>query len=311
MPSTPYLITAGPSLTEAEIPRIRALIERVTDHDGMRPVSEHVWLHLEEGGDPLGQHLVATRVDGKVVGYAHLDVADPVDGASAELAVDPSERRRGLGRQLIETLIAESPDGRLRLWAHGEQAGAAELASSMGFKHARVLWQMRRSLDAPLPTALPPADIVIQPFRVGVDERDWLVLNALAFDQLPDQGRWTNDDLQLRLREPWFAADGFLVAWRGDRMVGFHWTKVHGLLDSDAHHHNQPIGEVYVVGIDPALRGSGLGRALTIMGLRHLASLDLGKAMLYVDATNVSAIALYESLGFARWDTDVLFRRMP
>ena len=44
--------------------------------------------------------------------------------------------------------------------------------------------------------------------------------------------------------------------------------------------------------------------------MHHLRSLDLSEAMLYVDATNTTAIALYEALGFARWDTDVLFRRV-
>ena len=94
-------------------------------------------------------------------------------------------------------------------------------------------------------------------------------------------------------------------------MVGFHWTKVHGRLGSEDHHQHQPIGEVYVVGTDPQVRGEGLGRALTVVGLRHLRSLDLGQAMLYVDSTNTAAIALYESLDFVRWDTDVLFRRVP
>lgn len=306
-----YRIEARPTLALDQIASICALIDRVTDHDGMRPLSEHVWLHLKEGGDERGQHLIATRADGSVAAYAHLDVTDPVDGPSAELAVDPADRRLGLGRQLIDELITHSPDGRLRLWAHGEQAGAAELATSMGFRHARVLWQMRRSLFAPLPRPLLPPGIEIRPFRVGTDEGAWLDLNAAAFAELPDQGRWGLDDLERRLREPWFSADGFLVAWQGDRMVGFHWTKVHGRLGSDHAHQHEPIGEVYVVGVDPALRGSGLGRALTIAGLRHLRSLDLGQAMLYVESTNAGAIRLYESLGFARWDTDVLFRRMP
>jgi mycothiol synthase len=254
------------------------------------------------------------RPDRAIVGYAHLDATDPVDGSSAELAVDPAERRNGLGRQLIEELVRQSPDGRLRLWAHGEQAGAVELAVSMGFHHARVLWQMRRSLYAPLPMPVLPPDVVVLPFRVGIDDDAWLALNAAAFAELPDQGRWTKDDLQLRLHEPWFSANGFLVAWRDERMVGFHWTKVHGRNDEDQHQTEHPhgaIGEVYVVGVDPSMRGSGLGRALTIVGLRHLQSLDLSQAMLYVDSSNIAAIALYESLDFAKWDTDVLFRRMP
>ena len=283
------------------------LVDRITEHDGMRPLSEHVWLHLKRGGDERGRHLVARDGDA-VVGYAHLDTTDTVEGASAELAVDPTARRHGLGRLLLEALIENAPDGRLRLWAHGEQAGASELASSMGFTRSRVLWQMRRSLYAPLPRPVVPEGVVLRPFRVGVDETAWLDVNARAFASLPDQGGWTLRDLELRLAEPWFSADGFLMAWRGDRLVGFHWTKVHGALAADSHPH-QAIGEVYVVGVDPDERGNGLGRALTLAGLHHLRSLDLSQATLYVDATNTAAIALYEGLGFARWDTDVLFRR--
>ena len=302
-----YRIEAQPRLDPALIPDLVDLVDRVTEHDGLRPLSEHVWLHLKQGGDERGQHLIAWNPSGGIAGYAHLDVTDPVDGPSAELAVDPADRRHGVGRTLIEELIGHSPDGRMRLWAHGEQAGAAELAVGMGFTRARVLWQMRRSLYAPLPRPLLPDGVTLQPFRVGVDEDAWLAVNARAFASLPDQGRWVRTDLDLRIHEPWFSASGFLMAWRGSDLVGFHWTKVHG--DVSAGHPHQAIGEVYVVGVDPSQRGNGLGRALTLAGLHHLRALDLSQAMLYVDTTNTAAIALYEGLGFARWDTDVLFRR--
>lgn len=300
-----------PRLDRDEIRDLIALVDRATDRDGMRPLSEHVWLHLKEGGDEHGLHVVARDSAGAVAGYAHLDATDEVEGPSAELAVDPVHRRHGLGRLLVEELIARSPDGRLRLWAHGEQAGAAELALSMGFARARVLWQMRRSLYAPLPRPALPPGVELRPFRVGVDEDAWLAVNARAFAQLPDQGGWTRADLERRIREPWFSADGFLMAWRrepgGERLAGFHWTKVHG--GSTGGHDHAPIGEVYVVGVDPGERGHGLGRALTLAGLHHLRALDLSQAMLYVDSANTTAIRLYEGLGFARWDTDVLFRR--
>ena len=291
------------------VPELTDLIETITEHDGMSPLSEHVWLHLKEGGDERGQHLLAWGPDDRIAGYAHLDVTDVVEGPSAEIAVAPRQRRHGLGRLVIEELIRHSPDGRMRLWAHGEQDGAAALSSSMGFVRSRVLWQMRRSLYAPLPKAQLPPGVELRTFRVGVDEDAWLAVNSRAFARLPDQGGWNRQDLDRRIREPWFSADGFFMAWRGDRLVGFHWTKVHGSGPAEHGHPHEPIGEVYVVGVDPDERGHGLGRALTLAGLHHLRALDLGQAMLYVDATNTTAIALYEALGFQRWDTDVLFRR--
>ena len=108
-------------------------------------------------------------------------------------------------------------------------------------------------------------------------------------------------------------------------MAGFHWTKVHGGHhdhdDTDhAHlhaegvehshgHGHEALGEVYVIGVDPGHQGTGLGRALLVAGLRSLAARGLTQAMLYVDAANTPAIALYSSLGFTHWDTDVLYRR--
>ena len=305
-----------PRLSASDVDAVAHLLDAVTEHDGLRPLSEHVWLHVKAGGEEHGLHVLGRTSTGAIVAYAHIDITDEVEGASAELAVHPEHRRRGLGRALVDILLDASPDGRLRLWSHGEQAGSTALAESMGFQRTRVLWQMRRSLYAPLPRAVVPAGIEIRPFRVGTDEDVWLDLNARAFAHLPDQGGWTRSDLDLRIREGWFDADGFLMAWRGERLVGFHWTKVHGggghahaHGDGGGHHHHPPIGEVYVVAVDPEERGSGLGRALTLGGLHLLRARGLDQVMLYVDASNTPALDLYEGLGFARWDTDVLYRR--
>jgi mycothiol synthase len=135
-------------------------------------------------------------------------------------------------------------------------------------------------------------------------------VNARAFADHPDQGRWTLRDLRVRMAEPWFDPRGFLLAVRGDELLGFHWTKVHGAHrdGSDTHAH-EPIGEVYVLGVDPAAAGLGLGTALTLAGLRHLRAEGLQQAMLYVDEANTTAVRLYTRLGFARWTTDVSYQR--
>src|SRR5690606_10535850 len=115
-----------------------------------------------------------------------------------------------------------------------------------------------------------PAGVRLRPFRPGADEPAWRSLNARAFADHPEQGRWTLADLRLRMAEPWFDPAGFLLAERetDGRLLGFHWTKVHAKDPSSTGGEPAPIGEVYVLGVDPQAQGLGLGRALTLAGLR-------------------------------------------
>lgn len=309
-------------LDPAEVHAVSVMVEQATEADGVRPLSEHATLHLRHGGDDGIKHLLLWSGD-RLAGYAHLDITDTVDGASAELTVSPAERGRGHGRLLVSHAIAESPDRRLRLWAHGEQAPARALADSMGFTRMRTLMQMRRSLHGPLPTPAFADGVRVRPFVPGRDDQEWVTLNNRAFHDHPEQGTWTIDDLHRRIAEPWFDPAGFLLAVRGEgadeRIVGFHWTKVHGEVGVPHSHDGAPphvhgeghghdaLGEVYVLGVDPSEHGQGLGKALTLAGLWHLRALGLPTAMLYVDADNTAAVGLYTRLGFTPWDTDVMF----
>jgi mycothiol synthase len=297
-------------LSADEISAVQALVEASTEADGVRPLSEHVMLHLRHGGDEPTRNLLVW-LGAELVGYAHLDTTDVVAGASAELAVSPAHRRHGIGRSLVEALIADAGDGRLRLWSHGVHAGANALAESMGFTKERVLWQMRRSLFATVPAPEWPDGVTVRTFVVGQDEQEWLEVNNRAFAEHPEQGDWSMHDLRMREQEPWFDPDGFFLAIKDGHIVGFHWTKVHGARTSNSSHphDHEPIGEVYVVGVDPSMQGQHLGPALTLRGLQHLRGLGLPQVMLYVDDSNTNAIGVYERLGFAKWDVDICFRQ--
>lgn len=303
-------------LSESEVAAVLKLVRLATEEDGVAPLSEHVMLHLRYGGDRQARN-VMLLADGEIAGYAHLDPTDPVEGPSGELVIHPAHRRQHHGLALVRALAADAGQNQLRLWAHGDLPAAGRLAAAAGFERVRALWQMRRSLQAQLDKPQLADGITIRTFRVGKDEDEWTALNRRAFATHPEQGAWTRADLDLREQEPWFNPAGFFLAERDGRLVGFHWTKIHGQdggngqPGQEAGHAHHAIGEVYVVGVDPSERGTGLGRALTLVGLRYLRSRGLFQVMLYVDESNTPAIRLYESLGFTHWDTDVMFARAP
>lgn len=226
-----------------------------------------------------------------------------------ELVVHPDLRERGLGSQLAavlnDSVLSPQPGTAHRAWAHGGHPGAPRLADRFEWAPVRELWQMRLENDVPLPGTELPAGIRLGSFRTGQDEQAWLEVNAAAFADHPEQGRLTLEDLQARMAEDWFSAEGFLMAWdtaaAGEELMGFHWTKTHPQDDGS------DIGEVYVVGVAPSAQGRRLGRALTTAGIEHLRAEGVAAVILYVDAENTAATRLYQGLGFTVAHTDIQY----
>ena len=249
-------------------------------------------------------HRVVTDDDGEDslvwVGYAYL--RDRHSDPTGSLFVVPEARRAGAGRRLLAACI-ESAESSVRIWAPGNSIAAQTLAASAHLMPVRELLIMSRGLDTPILDPDPPQGVVIRAFRPGVDDEDWVRVNAAAFADHPEQGQVRLAGLRASMAEAWFSADDFLVAVEeaaqdsGD-LLGFHWMKQH----SDSR------GEVYVLGIDPAQARRGLGRALLRAGLRHLRDdLGLSEVILYVEGDNEPAVGLYLMNGFDTINTDVLY----
>ncbi|MBA2455538.1 MAG: mycothiol synthase [Nocardioidaceae bacterium] len=297
------------ALAPADARAVRALVADATAHDGHAPLNEHALLHLRHPEAGASKHLLGRDDDtgDELAGYLYLDVSrgGPVQ---AECVVAPAQRRQGWGRALVSTAVKMVAPRPVQLWSHGADAAADRLAESLGFRRVRELWQMRRDLRAELPTLGDVAGVRVRGFRPGVDEGPWLALNARAFAHHPEQGQMTRSDLDRRMSEPWFDPDGFFVAEREGELIGFHWTKIHGDPGDGSGHGHPVMGEVYVVGVDPAAQGAGLGRLLTLTGLHHLREKGLDCVLLFVEADNSTAIAVYRRLGFSHVATDALYR---
>jgi len=163
-----------------------------------------------------------------------------------------------------------------------------------------------------------PAGVRIRTFVPGQDEAAFLAVNARAFAWHPEQGRLDLAGLRAEMAQDWFDPAGFFLAVipqspggeaGQDTVVGFHWTKVHGVdPNPGAGGRGGPIGEVYVLGVDPQSGLRGLGAPLTAVGLDHLAGHGLDTVMLYVEGDNHRAVRLYERFGFRTFLTNVVYR---
>jgi mycothiol synthase len=266
------------------------LAGRAAEVDGVAPLNEASLFALR---DRVRARVLVQQPDpeGRTVAAAYAAGDAPV-----EIVVDPDRRRQGIGRRILDELLADGED---RFWAHGDLPAAQALAASARLVAGRTLLALRLTFDgAPTPERVPDG-ITLRTF--GPDDVDAIVaVNARAFAHHPEQGAMDRADLERRMASDWFDPAGFFVAERDGRVVGFHWTKV-----------EDSIGEVYVVGIDPDAQGGGLGTALTARGLRHLHERGLPVVDLYVEGDNAAALTVYRRLGFVDHARDTLYVPPP
>jgi mycothiol synthase len=288
-------------LDDRAVAEVEHLIDRVRAADGHQPMDEHRWVDAAHGGRSEFAGLVLSEP-----GHDHLlayaQVTHGPKSWAIDLVIDPHHRYDAL--EIAPRLLGEAVDvirsaggGHVHYWVYEPTEAHTRIAAAVGLDAGRDLWQMR----VPLPLD-ETTDLDTRPFEPGRDEDAWLEVNNAAFDWHPEQGGWTRDDVLDRQKEPWFDPEGFLVHERDGRMAGFCWTKLHPAGEQ----RTEALGEIYVVAAHPDFHGVGLGRALTVAGLSHLSE-QVSTGMLYVDADNEPAVALYRKLGFEVHHTDRAF----
>lgn len=295
-------------LDAAGVEHAHRLVADATVVDGVAPLSEQAVLAIdaaERTDDDAAhvRHVISTA------GYANITPGRDGEPSMIEAVIDPELRRRGHGRALLDSAFAEArevsdADGPSpRAWAHGDLPGAQALAASMGLRKKRELLQLRRDVAADgsdLPPLVVDPSIELRTYSGPDDDGEILRVNNAAFEWHPEQGGWSSAQIDERTSADWFDPAGLFLAYDVDdpsTLLGFHWTKRQ---DAD-------LGEVYIVGVDPAAQGRGLGRMLTLAGLHYFADRRIGTVMLYVEGDNTAALHTYERLGFARYAVDVAY----
>jgi len=263
--------------------RVRTRAAEVHRDSGVGPLGEATWRDL---GAPGPDSFVV--VDGDTVLHAMRNRARWTVGIIPGGSVGPA-----IGATLAA--IEERGDGAVTLWLTGadrpDRAEVVRAIHDAGLVRSRCL--LRLEVGLPIePRPLPPG-VTIDAFDADSDTAAWLHVNNRAFVEHPEQGGWDEETFAARRAEDWFRPEDLRIARLDGRIVASCWTK---RTDDPG---RPPIGEIYVVGVDPSAQGIGLGPAIVAEGLDHLAHrCDAAIGMLYVDAVNAAAVGLYDRLGF-------------
>jgi ribosomal protein S18 acetylase RimI-like enzyme len=267
--------------------------------------------------------ILVAEMDGEVVGWTRMfDYGLSRDDGrllTHSGYVDPTYRRRGIGRALLAGAQAElrrivaaqpSPAGTiasLQSWVYATNVSAIALLDGDGYVPWRYMIEMTRPLDD-VPSIELPAGLTSRPVRPEDRRHIVLALNDAMQDH-PGWPDWSEGQLMGMIDHPIRGQiDIWQVAWNGDDVVG----GVLGFIDADE---NAALGRNrgYTEGIFTLRdwRGRGVASALIGQNLRLLQARGLTEAALTVDTENpTGALGLYERHGFREGTRMVIYRKV-
>ncbi|MBJ7368214.1 MAG: mycothiol synthase [Ilumatobacteraceae bacterium] len=291
-------------MNTADIQNISGLLADAERADGVRPLSDHLWLDLRQGGRPGFIGLIATE-EGHDHPVAYCQLSRGNDSWSLDLVVHPHHRydMAIIGRELVTSaleVVKTEGGGHVHWWVFEASQLHRELAHEFDLQQSRELLQLRVALPLAPSVAVRADSLITRSFDFSRDAQNWLDTNNAAFAQHPEQGAWEIDVLRSRIAEPWFDAKGFFIHDINSELAAFCWTK----LQTDT---TPLLGEIYVIAVHPSFTGRGLGSAITVAGLNYLSKSGAEVGMLFVDSTNTAAIAMYNALGFVAHHTEIAF----
>ena len=302
-------------MASEDIASVSELLDAAARADGRRPLSDHLYLDLVNGGlDGFAGFLASEPGHDHPVAYAQISRGN--DAHAFELVIHPHHRYEmaTIGPELIEAaleVVAADGGGRVNWWVFEPTSAHTALADDASLVQGRTLHpDATRTCPPACRSRSPPG----RSCR-ATTTRSGCGSTTARSPITASRAGGPADTFCQRQQEPWFDVDGFRVldAAAVDRdahddgapdrrMAGFCWTKVHPATGDE-----QTLGEIYVIAVDPDFHGRGLGAQLTLAGLEHLAGKGIDVGMLYVDADNTAAVTMYQRLGFTVHSTNAAF----
>lgn len=248
---------------------------------------------VEESGVIVGYMDIAPETEiGRIVIDCFICPEHRRKGLAARLLGYASQRAKALGARVVHVNVAEG------------NAIARKVLAKLDFRHIRRFYELRVKLaDVSFPKT--PPGFPVRHFQAGEEGRLTEIQNR-CFVNTWGYHPNTEEEMRYVIGHSNCDPKGILLAYQGDRPIGYCWTRIEYGGKSMA---QESQGRIFMLGVDPDYRGTGLGKGLLLAGLFYLKNKGLRVAHLTVDSENRIATALYRSIGFKVYNTSLWYEK--
>ena len=255
-----------------------------------------------------GQDLFVVEAAGKVVGYIDVRSELGIGRAVLDCLVHPEHRRKGLATELFHHAGRRAREVGARV-VHvpvlEENAAGKGLLAKLGFGFVRRFLELSRELSELHLADGEQGALLSRHLQPGEEDKLAQIQNR-SFAGTWGYNPTGVEDIVYRLNMTGCSPEDVILIFAADRPVGYCWTLVNPEASAAV---GTSVGRIYMLGVEPDYRSSGIGKRALLAGLAHLRSKGIEVAELTVDSQNPAACALYESGGFKISSTSAWYEK--
>jgi len=289
----------NPLLDLANLSSMLTEIETV-DQDGEETSEDYLLASLEWPNYRPDTDVWIAELDGKLVGYA-LVLEQPSQKSTLYVVVHPSQRRNGIGSQLLELVLNRAQEvgsKNIMIYANEKNEASISFLKHHGFSIVGSSGAMKTDRSE-FPSSDFPAGFTLKKYSDVKDTR--LLLHALNHCYEDMWGHQHNDNpSEEELKSPnflkYYDAENILLLFDSDDIVcGICSVKPEGKKEKSGSHSDL----LDAPGIIKKYRELGYQHPLTLAGINHLRhGHETRPIVLEFWGDSHDALAIYRSLGF-------------
>lgn len=295
MPEEPEISVSG--FEWRLLPDFSGLLNRLGQHGFTTWNSNKadLQLQLETLRSDPEQDIFLLKSNGSLCGYAIVIPEQDIDRTIA--AVATTEPCRQGAQALLDSVIARTRHlslSQVHIAVKDPEVEPRDLLPGMGFEPVTANLELTLSREdaSAVPETPLPDGFTVRPMRSSAETLLLTRVQNKVFKGHWGFSRNTPEEVQARLDLPSTGPQHVLFAEspEGD-IAAYVWTA----LEWDGGH---TCGKIWMTGVKPGYRKSGIGKAIITVGIKHLFSEGAADIHLEVVAHNTAAVRIYRQMGF-------------